>query len=386
MDVSCLRRNRRPGGGADWILAGLGALAAALAVLVPPAGASPQRPQARPAAGLGVWLTTVDSTVLHRPERALEASRWLAERGVRRVGIPIYTGGELLWTPATGRNQLAIPRSASSLADPDLQRLLRDLRGRGLETVGWLEYGLMAPPAAPWLRGREGLLLRDRQGRSHWQEFGGERRVWLSPAVPEVRRVLVDLVVDACTRLPLDLIQFDDHFAWPLELGYDPFTLEAWRRSRWGRLDPTPDPDAPAWVSWRSGQLTTLLAEIRGAMVRHCPRVRLSLSPHPQPISSELFLADWPRWVQRKLVDELVVQLYRDHPMDVEEDLAERSLQEAARRVPLRIALLAGLRTQPKSSGTLRSELELVRARGFGGIDLFFYETMRTKPEAWTTP
>lgn len=351
-----------------------------------PVAASPQGPSRSASVSLGVWLTTVDSPVLRRPDRALQASRWLAEQGFRRVGVPLYTDGALLWNAAAASNHLGIPRSRTTLSDADLRQLLHDLRRRGLETVGWFEYGLMAPQTAPWLRGRESLLLRDRQGRSRWQEFGGDQRVWLNPVAPEVRRLLVDLVVDACTRLPLDLIQLDDHFAWPVDLGYDPISLEAWRRSRWGRLDPTPQPDAPAWISWRTDRLTALLAEIRSAMARRCPGVRLSLSPQPQPISAALFLADWPHWARRNLVDELVVQLYRDRPIDVEEALEDRSLQEAAARVPLRIALLAGLRTQPKTSATLRRELDLVRGRGYGAIDLFFYETMREKREAWIRP
>lgn len=342
----------------------------------------------RPAAGpeLGVWLTTVDSRVLQSPERALEASRWLADHGIRRVGLPLYTDGSLLWDVAPGRNRLAVPRSRVTLADPDLKRLLLDLRGRGVQTVGWLEYGLMAPPGSPWLKGRHDLLLANRAGDQRWQEFGGERRVWLNPLAAEVRAQLRDLVVDACTRLPLDLIQLDDHFVWPLELGYDPRTMAAWRQSPGGRRDPAPAADAPAWMDWRRDRLTALLAEIKGAMARHCPRVRLSLAPHPLLISRELFLADWSRWVRRQLVDELVVQIYRDRPTDVAEELADPSLAEAAARVPLRIGLLAGLRTQPKSSATLRRELELVRGAGYGAVDLFFYETMRDKGDAWRMP
>ena len=384
--MPCLRRCRRPVGGLQRILSGLGASALTLLALARPVIAAPPPEASTAAAGLGVWLTMTDSQVLKRPEQALAASQWLSQQGIRRVGVPLYTGGELLWTVPPERNRLGIPRSKRSLRDADLERLLLDLRRRGLQTVGWLEYGLMAPPAAPWLRGHQSLLLRDRQGRSEAAEFDGVRRVWLNPVAPEVRRALVDLVLEACTRLPLDLIQLDDHFAWPVELGYDPLTLAAWRQSRWGRVDPTPAIDAQAWVQWRSHQLTALLAEIRGAMARQCPRVRLSLSPQPQPFSAALFLADWPHWVRRRLVDELVVQLYRDRVTDVEEELAEPGLQEASARLPVRIALLAGLRTQPKTSAALQQELALVRSRGYGGIDLFFYETMRQKPEAWVSP
>lgn len=376
-----LRGHRRRRGGPGLILAGLWGLALCAGVTIPPADGAPVAER-----DLGVWLTTVDSQVLTRADRALAASRWLADQGIGRVAIPLYTDGLLLWNANDRQNRLGIPRTTRTLTDPELRQLLLDLRQRRITSVGWFEYGLMAPPSAPWLRGRDALLLQDRQGRNHWLEIGGSQRVWLNPVAPQVRRLLVDLVIDACTRLPLDLIQLDDHFAWPVELGYDPTTLAAWRRTRAGRLDPSPLPDAPAWVSWRSDQLTALLGEIRAGMARRCPGVRLSIAPHPEPISGALFLADWPHWVRRRLVDELVVQLYRDRPIDVAEALDERSLQEAAATVPVRIALLAGLRTQPKTSAVLRQELELVRGRGYGGIDLFFYESMRDKRDAWVIP
>ena len=46
-------------------------------------------------------------------------------------------------------------------------------------------------------------------------------------------------------------------------------------------------------------------------------------------------------------------------------------------RVPVRIGLLAGLKSQPKDPAQLRRELELVQGRGYRGIDLFFYESAR---------
>jgi len=45
--------------------------------------------------------------------------------------------------------------------------------------------------------------------------------------------------------------------------------------------------------------------------------------------------------------------------------------------VPVRIGLLAGLKSQPKDPAQLRRELELVQGRGYRGIDLFFYESAR---------
>jgi uncharacterized lipoprotein YddW (UPF0748 family) len=112
-------------------------------------------------------------------------------------------------------------------------------------------------------------------------------------------------------------------------------------------------------------------------MATACPAVRLSVSPNPQEFSRSSYLADWSAWVRQGLVDEVVVQIYRQNLAALDRELRHPSLEEAARRVPVRIGLLAGLRSQPRDPALLRRELALVRQRGYRGIDLFFYGTAR---------
>jgi len=361
------------------VLAGLGAW-------LPRPAAAQSRPAAMPSPAvtgpaeakpsLGVWLTTVDSAVLYEPSEAATALRFLQEQGFRRAALPLYTAGTVLWSPAADRNRLAIPLDPR-LAAGATAGLLQALGRSGLERVGWFEFGLMAPAGAPWLAGRDDLLLRDRFGGSRWQESPSLDRVWLNPLLPEVQQLLEDLVVDACTRLPLEAIQFDDHLGYPAAFGYDPTTLKAWRATAAGQRLATPAADHPAWIAWRAEQVTALLLRLRRAMANACPAVRLSVSPNPQEFSRSSYLADWSAWVRQGLVDEVVVQIYRQNLAALERELRHPSLAEAARRVPVRIGLLAGLRSQPKDPALLKRELALVRQRGYRGIDLFFYESAR---------
>ena len=412
-------------------------------------GGLPAPGASTPEPALGVWLTTVDSAVMHDPAEAERALAFLRHNGFRRAALPLYTAGVVTWTPAPARNRLAIPtdpllppftsagsgaessrphgtaapagagqpgskaptragqlggpdigfqspaaaRAAASLgptAGPSVRSgagsdremgptasLLAALGRAGLERVGWFEFGLMAPVGAPWLAGRDDLLLRDASGSSLWQESPGLNRVWLNPILPEVQQLLEDLVVDACTRLPLEAIQFDDHLGYPVRFGYDPATLAAWRASEAGRRNPNPAPGEPAWIAWRAEQVTALLERLRAAMNSACPAVRISVSPNPQEFSYSNYLADWSSWVRRGLVDEVVVQIYRDNLAALGRELGHPSLAAAAQRVPVRIGLLSGLKNQPKDPAQLRRELELVQARGYRGIDLFFYESAR---------
>ena len=337
----------------------------------PPASAGSSDP-------LGVWLTTVDSDVLRDQEAARRASEELSRNGFSRAALPLYSGGHVTWPLDPSQNPFGLA------LDPDLPtpdhalKVLRELGKDGLVRVGWMEFGLMAPDDAPWLRDRQDLLLRDRAGGTLWAESPRLNRVWLNPARPEVQAFLEALVVDACTRLPLEMIQFDDHLGYPSRFGYDATTLALWRATRDGAVDPTPDPDAPAWLRLRADQVTALLQRLRGAMRRSCPQVKLSLAPNPREFSYRSSLADWPSWIRLGLVDELVVQIYRWDPRALEHELADAGLRLARQQLPVRIGLLAGLRGQPKDDASLQRELEAVRAQGYGGIDLFFYETVRS--------
>jgi len=345
-----------------------------------------------------VWITTVDSAVMYDPAEAERALAFLRHNGFRRAALPLYTAGVVTWTPGPSRNRLAIPTDPrlppSTAAGPGDETtrqqgshapagagptasLLAALGRAGLERVGWFEFGLMAPVGAPWLVGRDDLLLRDSSGSTLWQESPGLNRVWLNPILPEVQQLLEDLVVDACTTLPLEAIQFDDHLGYPVRFGYDAATLAAWRATEAGRRYPSPDPHHPAWIAWRAEQVTALLGRLRIAMTSACPAVWISVSPNPQEFSYSNYLADWSNWVRLGLIDEVVVQIYRDNLAALGREMAHPSLTEAARRVPVRIGLLAGLKSQPKELLQLRRELELVQGRGYRGIDLFFYESAR---------
>lgn len=326
---------------------------------------------------LGVWLTTVDSPVMRDSQAAAEALRFLRQEGFTRAAIPLQTGGLLTWPALNANNPLGLALDPDLPAPDHSATLLQALRTTGLRTVGWFEFGLMAPAGAPWLKGRDDLLLQRRNGSNRWLEGGRIARVWLNPGAPAVQEGLVALVVDACSRLPLDVIQFDDHLGHPSDFGYDPLTLEQWRQTAAGAAQPDPRDDDPAWRSWRAGRVTALVRRIRAAMATHCPTVRLSISPNPQAFSYRMYLADWLAWVEEGLVDEVVVQLYRDSPAALRRELTQPSLRRARERVPVRIGLLAGLKGQIRPRSSTERDIALVRSQGMPAVDLFFYESAR---------
>jgi uncharacterized lipoprotein YddW (UPF0748 family) len=327
---------------------------------------------------LGVWLTTVDSQVLYDAKEQSRALEFLRSNGFSRAAVPLYTGGYLTWQLGSGHGGIQVPLDPQLSAANSSKRFLQSLGKNGIKRVGWFEFGLMAPVSAAWLQGREQLLLLDRDGSSLWQESPKLNRVWLNPLQPEVQNLITQMVVDACTTLPLDVIQFDDHLGYPAQFGYDSTTLNAWRQTEDGKKQPNPDPLQPEWISWRSKQVTALLQKIRKLMNQACPGVSLSISPNPQKFSYQNYLADWHDWARRGLVDEVVVQIYRNNLISLGLELTQIQLDAVNSLVPVRIGLLAGLRNQPKSVEQLQKEIKLVQSVGFEGVDLFFYESART--------
>jgi len=76
---------------------------------------------------------------------------------------------------------------------------------------------------------------------------------------------------------------------------------------------------------------------------------RPSVAPNPQDFSKTNDLADWSHWIRLGLVDEVVVQIYRNNPERLAWGLA-----------------------QPKQTAELRKELALAKQQGLNGVDLFF--------------
>lgn len=386
------------GEAAAWICLGLADR------LETPATDSLQALAVRPAEIRGVWLTNIDSDVLFEAGRLRGAIAELREMGFNTIYPTVWNEGYTLYPSA-------VAAAASGITvDPHPGLARRDAIGEAiaaareakLTAIPWLEFGLMAPADSALARRNPDWLLQ-RQDGSTVDNRSGSGRVWLNPSHPEVRRFLVNLAVEVVKRYDADGIQFDDHFAWPVEFGYDPVTIANWRRDRPPTPAPVlptpnnpapgnpagvapvvalPDPEPPtdpsdrAWMRWRADQLSSLWQEIHAAVKAAKPTAIVSLSPNPAPFAYETALQDWPRWVSSGWVDEAIVQIYRQDVASFEEHLREANLQRASYRIPVAIGVLSGLRPKPVAIAVVEGQTQSVRRFQLSGISYFFYETL----------
>jgi uncharacterized lipoprotein YddW (UPF0748 family) len=186
---------------------------------------------------------------------------------------------------------------------------------------------------------------------------------------------MTDLVDELAARYPVDGIQFDDHFAYPVELGYDPTTLAQYALERDGQTPPDLATD-PDWMRWRSGRLTQLMGQIQQTLKAKRSTAIMSLSPNPQPFAYSTSLQSWSDWVGRGWIDELIVQIYREDPALFEAELLDRDLQIASYKIPVSVGILTGLKVKPMPIDRVATQVQLVRQKQLAGVSFFFYESL----------
>jgi len=317
---------------------------------------------------VGVWLTNSPSPLYYEPGRLDRAVAELASAGFNtlypNVWSPRTTFHRSRWAPI----EPALLQ-ANSRHDP-ICHMTSAAHRRGLRVIPWFEYGLMEPADAAVVRQHPEWVLQKRDGSSAVVMHGKEM-VWLNPAHPGVRGRFLGLVGEIVQRCKVDGIQLDDHFAWPVELGYDPFTPPLYEREQ--GVQPPDNHTDRIWMSWRRRQLSGLLRELRATLKRSgqgSPYV--SLSPGPFRFAYNHWLQDWELWALGGLIDELVVQNYAYSLQGFERDLQQPALVKASGwGIPVEIGILSGFGGRTTPISTLSEKVRLAAARGHGVI--YFY-------------
>ena len=324
----------------------------------------PPPPPALRARRVGVWLTNSPSPLYYDARRIERAVAELAAAGFTSLYPNVWSRGTTFH-----RSSYAPMEPALAQANPNLDpicRIATAAHRRGMQVIPWFEYGLMEPADAQVVQRNPDWLLQRRDGTTVMQ-LHGKPMVWLNPSHPAVRRRFIGLVGEIVQRCGLDGIQLDDHFAWPVEFGYDTTSRELYR-SETGR-EPPDDYTDRAWMRWRRHQLTGLLRELRRSLPNP---TRISLSPGPFRSAYNLWLQDWELWAVGSLIDDLVVQNYAYSLAGFAKDLNQPALVKARGwGMPVEIGILAGFGGRTPPMGTLGEKVRLSFEQGYGVI--YFY-------------
>ncbi len=327
-----------------------------------------------------VWLTNIDSQVMNSHRNLAEGLHRLADLGFNTIYPVVWQRGYTLY-PSEVAKQFAganiLPRSPFVGRDV-LKEILELARPLKMRVIPWFEYGLMVPPKSSIAIQHKDLLTLDiNETPQRIQGANGELdpNVWLNPCQNRVRKFMVDLISEVVRKYPVAGIQLDDRFCFPQEMGYDKFTQQLFQQQNFGEIAPI-EHDSEVWLAWGTERLTELLQQIVSRVKSIRRDCIISISPNPLGFSRTRYLADWQQWLELGLMDELVLQVYRDRLNTFELELNKPEVQAARSKIPTSIGILAGLRTRPIASSILKEQVATIYAQQFGGLACFFYETL----------
>lgn len=324
----------------------------------------------------GVWLTNIDSDVLFERDRLNHALTRLHQLNFNVVYPTVWNWGYTLYPSRVA--QRVIGRSLDPT--PGLQRrdflkeIVQQGHQQGIGVIPWFEFGFMAPADSLLAKRHPEWLTSRSNGSKIWQE-GQHQRVWLNPFRPEVQRFILDLIGEITNNYDVDGIQFDDHFGLPSEFGYDAYTVALYRKEHQGKRPPS-DPQDPEWLRWRANKITNYMQQVFRTVKARKRNCLISVAPNPQRVSYDLFLADWQTWERKGLVEELILQVYRNDLNVFVSELAYPEVEAARRHIPVSIGILSGLKNRHVPIQQIQDQVAAVRQRQFAGVSFFFYETL----------
>ena len=343
-----------------------------------------------------VWLTNIGAAFLHHTTRLDEALQHLAFLNFNTIYPAVWNRAYTLH-PSSLAQQTTGYRSdpLTTLPWQDVLRsLTKQARRQGLSILPWFEYGLMAPLSSSLVQRHPSWVTQTIEGqkvtRPHSQnsfashlsaplrnlafELTGANLVWLNPVHPEVQEFFTSLIVEVVSQYDVDGIQLDDHFGLPVTLGYDPYTVKLYQKEHRGYRPPQ-NPRDPEWMNWRARKLTEFMTKISRAVKAKKPHCIVSLSPSPAAFAYQEYLQDWQTWARVGIVDEVVVQLYRNNRNDLEAELGQLSLQQTQKLIPVSIGLFTGPILSAQPLAKITEQVKAVREWGYDGVSFFSWES-----------
>jgi uncharacterized lipoprotein YddW (UPF0748 family) len=321
----------------------------------------------------GVWLTAHDTDILFDQPKLRDAIANLSNLNFNTV-YPVVWNSGYTYYPSKITQEAGIQsfiHKGLQGQDP-LADLIVNAHNQGLLVLPWFEFGFMAPPTSELALQHQNWLTQKRDGSQTTISAAGEV-VWLNPFHPEVQKFITSLVMEVMTMYDVDGIQFDDHLSLPSELGYDTYTINLYKQET--QQDPPANHLDEAWLKWRADKLTAYVSQLNQAIKSKKSNAIFSVSPNPYQTAYKSYLQDWLTWVRQDLIDELIVQVYRNDLANFVQQLERPEIQEARQKIPTGVGILTGLKHRPVPIQFIQEKVLAAQQRNLG-VSFFFYGSL----------
>ncbi len=321
----------------------------------------------------GVWLTTHDTNILLDRPKLQEAIALLSSLNFNTIYPVVWNSGYAFY-PSKVTQEAGIQtfiHQGIQGQDP-LADLIINAHNQGLLVLPWFEFGFMTPPTSELAIKHPNWLTQKRDGSQTTISAAGEV-VWLNPFHPEVQQFMTSLVMEVMNLYDVDGIQFDDHLSLPSELGYDAYTINLYKQET--QKEPPANHQDKAWLKWRADKLTAYISRLNQAIKSKKNEAIFSLSPNPYDTAYKGYLQDWISWVRKDLIDELIVQVYRNNLDSFVQQLEQPEIQEAKQKIPTGVGILTGLKKHPIEIKFIQEKVLAAKQHDLG-VSFFFYGSL----------
>ncbi len=260
----------------------------------------------------GFWLTNVDSDALYSRAGIEEAVDMAVRYGFNTIYVVTWNKGYTLYPSQMMEEEFGV-RIDPELGDRDpLRELIETAQAEDIRVVAWFEYGFASSYGQP----EEGGHLLKKRPRWAARDITGNivsknNFQWMNAFDPAVQDFMLSLMKEVVENYDIDGVQGDDRLpALPSTAGYDSLSVARYREAHNG-ADPPEDHFDPEWIDWRAGLLNNFMERMHKELKALDEGLIISSAPSVYPWSKQEYLQDWPTWVRKGWVDEVLPQIYR---------------------------------------------------------------------------
>ncbi|QHL87597.1 family 10 glycosylhydrolase [Nibribacter ruber] len=240
----------------------------------------------------------------------------LAAANFNVVYVNVWSRGYPLWQSEVFRQHTGISIDPAYTGRDILAEAIAEGHRVGLHVEAWFEYGFVAGYApsgttskGPIFEAHPTWVARTQTG----VEKDASNFYWMVHSNPEVQEFLVSLATEIAQKYDVDGIEMDRIRYSSKDYGYDPFTVDLYKKEHNGAEPPVNGADS-AWMRWRADKLNQFVALLYDRLKAENPKVNVSSAPSQMGTSTytayENLLQDWKWWVNNDKVDNLQMQSY----------------------------------------------------------------------------
>ncbi len=259
----------------------------------------------------GVWLTDVASQALNGRKNIKETVQKCKSIGLDNIYVVVWNRGHTLYPSEVMQKHFGIQVMPRFSKFDMLQTLIEEAHAEGLKVHAWFEFGF----SSSYKEEDGGHILRE---KPNWKAIDNKGQLvskngfqWMNAFKPEVQDFIISLIVEVVKNYDVDGVQGDDRLpANPSTAGYDAYTVSEYQKVHSGQSPPQDYRDKE-WVDWRASRLNLFAERIYKTVKSINSDVKVTMAPSIYPWSKEEYLQDWPTWVQKGWVDQIIPQVYR---------------------------------------------------------------------------